>query len=582
MSHARGKPVKRNYKTRPSRGDDEEPFSGVAEGREPLRHEDAERGVLGAVIADYEIFDGKKSVMDAVLVEGCEPNWFFGTAHQLIFEAMVRLHEARRPCDTRTLLPALKDAGELDTVGGWAYLNEITRATDTTVLVHSHLALVREQYLLRRLVTGAERLKSGVYAPRSSWGEFSAEMAPVMEGMLGALRATTERRETLVQVLERQEKKFDDAVAGVAPDESKMRRISWGLKSMDERLHPLCAETGDGLVVVGAKPGAGKSSLVRQLSFAHLRAGGYIQAFLLETSDEQYTGRCAGIMSGVPFREQNDAVLLARWREQERSMIREGETYGRRQGGESFEQFQRRIEAGLFEERVVCHKSWLAEMREWAKCERLKVWAAINRLDHIEAAAKAAHAKSGRTDLIIVDYLQEVVHPDSRMEGHEKLGDICRRLKALGKELGAVVFLICSLNREVEGMPTRQNLRGSGDIEFAADRIVFVHVPECDANGVKQGDERRNLSVQIRQDKDRDGGKGTLWSVFDRHLTQFIDIPLYTQPRASSGQSESGGAREERRGRPAGVKNGEGRQHKFGGMPAQRGSYAGSDDGAPM
>ncbi len=577
---ASSSPRKKNYKN-------PYPPQGDVSGRTPPHHPEAERGVLAAIINDFELDEGKGGILASLLVEGLAPDWFFLTSHQIIAETMVRLHSDRRPCDSLSLGIALKDSGEADAAGGLAYLAELTRGVSGTAFVHAHFGAVREQYLLRRLLAGASCVTESVFSPRSSWGEFSAAVSPHMEGMLGALRATTERRETLADVIERQLRKFDDAVGGIAPDESKLRRVSWGLRSLDERLQPLCAATGDGLVVVGAKPGAGKSSLVRQLAFAHLRSGGFVQAFLLETSDEQFTGRCAGLMSGIPFREQNDAALLAKWRSAERALIREGDAFGRKIGQESLWDFQARVESRLFDERVEAHRSWLRELRAYSDERRLQVRANLNRIDHIEAEARLAHSRSGRTDLIVVDYLQEVIHPDPKLDGHEKIGDICRRLRALGKELGAVVFLICSLNREVDGMPTRANLRGSGDIEFAADRIVFVHVPDTDANGAKQSDERRNLAVQIRQDKDRDGGKGTLWSVFDRHLTQFIDIPLNTQPRADSGQSSpsssSGGygEREERRGRPKGVKNGEGRQHR---QPAFSGSrdYAGSGDGAPM
>lgn len=552
--------------------------AGSADRLPPHNHA-AEQGLLGSIINDEE-----GAILAAALVEGCTPDWFYATAHQLIFAAMTTLRAQHRAVDDITLPAALHASGELTAVGGVAYLNELSRAVETSANAHHWLAVVRELHLLRRIASGSVALAERVHAPRESWADFSASASRVIDDMLGALRATTERRETLAEVITRQLGKFDDAVAGIAPDESKLRRVSWGLRSLDERLQPLCSATGDGLVVVGAKPGAGKSSLVRQLSFAHLRSGGYGQCYLLETSDEQYTGRCAGIMSGIPFREQNDATLLAKWRAAERELIREGDTFGRKAGAESLWDFQTRIEKKLFDERVNCHRSWLAELRAYAEERRLHVRANINRLDHIEADARLAHSRSGRTDFIVVDYLQEVVHPDPKLDGHEKIGDICRRLKALGKELGAVVFLICSLNRDVEGMPTRANLRGSGDIEFAADRIVFVHVPECDANGTRQSDERRNLAVQIRQDKDRDGGKGTLWAIFDRHLTQFIDIPLATQPRADSGQQSGDGmsAGGERRGpgRPKGVRNGEGRQHRFGGAPSP--AYAGSHDGAPM
>jgi len=96
----------------------------------------------------------------------------------------------------------------------------------------------------------------------------------------------------------------------------------------------------------------------------------------------------------------------------------------------------------------------------------------------IRTAARIAQARHG-LNLIVIDYLSFIRHPERRMERREQIGEICKELKRLAKDLKVPVIVLSQLNRMAEGeVPTLAMLRESGSVEEDADQVVFVHRAE--------------------------------------------------------------------------------------------------------
>jgi len=85
--------------------------------------------------------------------------------------------------------------------------------------------------------------------------------------------------------------------------------------------------------------------------------------------------------------------------------------------------------------------------------------------------------------LLVVDYLG-LVQASGRYRGQRvnETGETTRGLKALAKELGVPIILLCQLNRAVESRddkkPRLPDLRDSGDIEQDADTVIFCYREE--------------------------------------------------------------------------------------------------------
>src|SRR5215510_9498358 len=75
---------------------------------------EAERSVLGAILIDNETFNVAAAIIDS--------KSFFRDAHRRIFERMSELSERSQPSDLVTLKEELERAGDLEEVGGPAYI----------------------------------------------------------------------------------------------------------------------------------------------------------------------------------------------------------------------------------------------------------------------------------------------------------------------------------------------------------------------------------------------------------------------------------------------------------------------------
>ena len=108
---------------------------------------EAERSVLGAILLHNDAFNTAVEVVDA--------GDFFRDAHRRIFDKMVRLQERGDAIDLVTLKEELTRAGELDEVGGPAYISALVDGVprtwasgtlDYATLIHATLqAAVQEK-----------------------------------------------------------------------------------------------------------------------------------------------------------------------------------------------------------------------------------------------------------------------------------------------------------------------------------------------------------------------------------------------------------------------------------------------------
>lgn len=136
--------------------------------------------------------------------------------------------------------------------------------------------------------------------------------------------------------------------------------------------------------------------------------------------------------------------------------------------------------------------------------------------------AAAQFARSGRElKLVVLDYLKFIRATD-RYAGQRvnEVGEITGALKAMAKEMGIAVILVCQLNRQNEQRedkrPQLSDLRESGDIEQDADVVMFVYRDEYYARretDEAKRDERltqcRNI-MEILVEKNRNGRTDTV------------------------------------------------------------------------
>ena len=121
---------------------------------------EAEQSVLGGLMLDNERWDN--------VAERVVANDFFSRPHRLIFTEMQRLLEMSKPIDLITLSESLEQKGELDSVGGFAYLAELSKNTPSAANIGAYADIVRERAVVREMISVANEIADAGYDPQGA------------------------------------------------------------------------------------------------------------------------------------------------------------------------------------------------------------------------------------------------------------------------------------------------------------------------------------------------------------------------------------------------------------------------------
>ncbi len=116
---------------------------------------EAERSVLGAVLIHNDAFNQAAEVLT--------PRDFYRDAHRRIFEKMIQLSERGNAIDFITLKEELSRAGELDEVGGPAYISALVDGLPHAANVEYYARIVREKSTLRNLIFASNKILASAY-----------------------------------------------------------------------------------------------------------------------------------------------------------------------------------------------------------------------------------------------------------------------------------------------------------------------------------------------------------------------------------------------------------------------------------
>lgn len=429
-------------------------------------------------------------LLDATIVDRCinarlSDSAFFWPQNQTIFATIKRLHERKVALDEQVLMEELNAQNLFSQIGGLPYLMEITSGIPTTAHAGYFIEKVKDLDLRRRFIKNATAAIEGCYGLTGDMGEFmqkaEQDLLCITRDRAKAIRswkdAVTQARAQLATMVA-------TPVGVTLPGE-----VSWGFYDMNHAFGQM--QPGQ-LVILAARPSIGKSSLMRQVVRKLL--GNKVPTFIatLEVKDYAIARHMAQTDAGVSY--------------------------------SSLKRTRNPADTVLFD-------SALAKI-EGLPLHTLDDFAATS--GHICAQARLLHAKHP-LGLIVVDHLQELTdgHGGRNQTTTEALGIVAKRFKALAGELDVPVLVLSQLNRSMEKegrAPRLDDLRASGDIEQAADKVVFLHRPTHNPiTNVPQPqtapiDEVPNFFIQAEQAKGRDDGTGRVDLMFRRDIATFLPI----------------------------------------------------------
>lgn len=433
----------------------------------PPHNLEAERSVLGAVLLDERHLHG------LLVEEQLRPDHFFREQHAAVFKAMLDLYNADRKIDQLTVAEVLRESGRLGEIGGIEAIEELAGWVPAAGHAREYGRIVRENAMLRSLLTATYQIQAGVHGREASPRELVEE---------------AERR--LLEVAHDDRQKKIRTIADILDEETeKLHRLSIsktaltgtpsGFKDIDEKTGGF--QPGN-LVVIAARPSMGKSALVCNIAENAALGGHAVALFSLEMSESELAQRFVASQARIKGEElRRGRVPETKW-------------------PKILEACQRLSQAPLF----IDDSSDTGVLEVRAKCRRLH------------------HQVPGGLKLIVIDYLQLMRH-EGRVENRvEQVSQISRGLKSLARELGVPVIALSQLSRAVEQRggdkkPVLSDLRESGAIEQDSDLVMFIYREEYyDKESERPGE------ADILIAKHRNGPIGEVILTFQKEYPRFM------------------------------------------------------------
>ena len=450
-----------------------------SEGRVPPNDLDAEAAIISSIFMSRDNLDKTISVL--------EPENFYSDANRRIYEAQVELHAAGRPVDIVTVKGWLSDHNLLDRVGGVQYLVHIIDAVPSIANVDDYAKTVREKWRLRKLISTCQRVSVEGYEQIDNTQEF---IDAAEHDIYSIARTPESSSMQLVKPI----------VIGAMTDlsnaysrGSKITGVSTGLIKLDRILGGL--HEGD-LVIVAARPGIGKTSLILNMAVDiaskvdHEGKGSSVAVFSLEMPREQLATRLVCSDAGVDLSKLRTGDLNKRdW------------------------------------DKLTVSAAKIAVLPIWIDdFSSLSVLEMRGKIRRIQSQAAAGECPPLR--LVALDYIQLMRGNPGASSREQQVSEISRNLKLLAKDLHVPVIALSQLNRSCETRnvkdkrPQLSDLRESGSLEQDADTVVFIFREDYYD---QENPEVAGLAELIVA-KQRNGPTGTIKVRFTKASTRFDNL----------------------------------------------------------
>ena len=435
----------------------------------PPQDIEAEKSLLGSLMLDKEAIT---KVADML-----HPEDFYKRNHQYIYQVVEDLFTRGEPIDLIAISSKLQERGQLENMGGTAYLTELINTVPTSSHVLTYAKIVQKKRILRDLIsTGTEISMMG----------FDEEEEPddLLDSAERKIFGITQKNLTqsflpikpyLAEAFERIER--------ISKQKGALRGVSTGFNGLDSLLSGL--QPSD-LVILAARPSMGKSSLALDIAKnVALKEKKAVGIFSLEMSKDQLIDRLISSESNIDSWKLRQGMLSADGEQNDFVCIQHA--------------LGTLSEAPIF-------------IDDASSCSVLQMRAMARRL-------QASHGLG----LIVVDYLQLIEPNNKILNSVQQITEISRQLKGLARELNIPVLALSQLSRAVEQrtpkVPRLSDLRDSGAIEQDADVVLFIYRED-----VYQEESPRKGVADIIIAKHRNGPIGRVELFFDKQRACFRNI----------------------------------------------------------
>jgi replicative DNA helicase len=442
-------------------------------GRVPPHDLDAERALIGAMLLSSEIQNEALTRLHAAD--------FYRTAHQVIFDAMLRLAARNENFDVLSLADQLTSMGKLEAIGGRDYLADLSTSVPTTAFWERYASIVLRLSTYRRLINAGTRIVALGYETPENETETISDAEDTLfkvtqERLTNNFTSISDQLTQTLRHFEELEAR-GGKIAGVPTGFDRLDTLTTGLRGGD-------------LIILGARPSVGKTAFALNLAIESARLGTSVSLFSLEMGIADLTARVV-----------SSEALVNSWN------LRSGK---------------------------IKDDDWSAIIQAMSRLSDLDL--AIDdspSLNIMELRAKAKrrlHDVKGNK-LIIIDYLQLMQPARRNTESRQvEISEISRGLKILAKDMQVPIIALSQLSRSIEmrddKRPMLSDLRESGSLEQDADIVLFL-----DRNTkppTENEEQSENQEARLLVAKHRNGPTGTIPLSYIRRYTKFVSVaPQY-------------------------------------------------------
>ncbi|MCX7634963.1 MAG: replicative DNA helicase, partial [Syntrophales bacterium] len=366
--------------------------------RVPPQNIEAEQSVLGGILLDNQALH---QVMEILSVQD-----FYTETHRRIFSATQELADRNEPADLITLSNLLKDKGQLDNVGGVAYLATLVDSVPSAANIAYYAKIVKEKSVLRKLIGTATEIINKSYSP-------GTDIDDVLDEAEHAIFEISQHkiRHDFAPLREIVKSSFNTIA-----DLSKRRELVTGVATGFERIDDLTSgfQRSD-LIIIAGRPSMGKTAFALNIAQnVAIDQSLPVAIFSLEMAKEQIAMRMLSATAKVDSQRLRKGFL--------------GETDWPKLA----------TAAGILADAPIFIDDTPA-------------------ITVLEMKAKARRLKAEKgLGLVILDYLQLMRSSGYKESREQEISEISRSLKALAKELDVPVVALSQLNRKVEDRTNRR------------------------------------------------------------------------------------------------------------------------------
>lgn len=409
---------------------------------------------------------------------------FTTPANRAVYKASKALSRRLEPIDVYTVRNEVGKNGELEALGDSNYPETLVAKSNPRV-VETYVALLKEANQRRELKAIGEWLQNKSEDVTIPCEDLRSELETRTHKLKGGVLDSNMRTVTniLVGVLKQIEnrKNSKDGMTGIPSGFAVLDRVTNGWPK-------------GSFTIVGGRPAMGKSAfLIEMARRVAVDFDKPIAYFSLELTAEQVTERLIGSVAGLDAKELRSGNLsMKSW-------------------NKLHERVSRLSDSTYFIDDTP--GLTLFDFRD--KCRRLKARSNI--------------------ELVVVDYLQLMKFSGARFNNREReLGEICKGIKNIARELDIAIVASSQLSRAVETRggdkrPMLSDLRESGSLEQDADQVLFLYRAEY--YGIDEDWDGRSTNgiAEVIVSKNRFGQTGMAKLRFQDQTASFSDLEPYEE-----------------------------------------------------